>query len=65
MEYENKFVGLNPIDSDNGCYSNSRDSYEDVSNAKTAKFDKLDNNTAYGYIRDRADALNCAALQKF
>ena len=36
----------------NGCYSNSRDGYEDVSNAKTAKFDKLDNNTAYGYIRE-------------
>lgn len=36
----------------NGCYSNSRDGYEDVTNAETAKFDKLDNNTAYGYIRD-------------
>lgn len=36
----------------NGCYSNSRDGYEDVSNAKTAKFDKLDNNIAYGYIRE-------------
>lgn len=36
----------------NGCYSNSRDGYEDVSNAETAKFDKLDNNTAYGYIRE-------------
>lgn len=35
----------------NGCYSNSRDGYEDVLNAETAKFDKLDNNTAYGYIR--------------
>lgn len=36
----------------NGCYSNSRDGYEDVSNAETAKFVKLDNNTAYGYIRE-------------
>lgn len=36
----------------NGCYSNSRDGYEDVSNAETAKFDKLDNNIAYGYIRE-------------
>lgn len=36
----------------NGCYSNSRDGYEDVSNAETAKFDKLDNNTAYGYVRE-------------
>ncbi len=36
----------------NGCYSNSRDGYEDVSNAETAKFDKLDNNTAYSYIRE-------------
>lgn len=36
----------------NGCYSNSRDGYEDVSNAKTAKFDKLDNNIAYGYVRE-------------
>ncbi len=36
----------------NGCYSNSRDGYEDVLNAETAKFDKLDNNTAYGYIRE-------------
>lgn len=35
----------------NGCYSNSRDGYEDVTNAETAKFDKLDNNIAYGYIR--------------
>ena len=43
MEYENKFVGLNPINSD---------STNNVSNAKTAKFDKLDNNTAYGYIRE-------------
>lgn len=36
----------------NGCYSNSTDGYEDVSNAETAKFVKLDNNTAYGYIRE-------------
>lgn len=36
----------------NGCYSNSRDGYEDVSNVETAKFVKLDNNTAYGYIRE-------------
>lgn len=35
----------------NGCYSNSRDGYEDISNAETAKFYKLDNNTAYGYVR--------------
>ena len=34
----------------NGCYSNSRDGYEDVSNAETAKFVKLD--TAYGYVRE-------------
>lgn len=36
----------------NGCYSNSRDGYEDVPNAETAKFDKLDNNIAYGYVRE-------------
>ena len=36
----------------NWCYSNSRDGYEDVSNAETAKFDKLDNNIAYGYVRE-------------
>lgn len=36
----------------NGCYSNSRDGYEDVSNVETAKFVKLDNNTAYGYVRE-------------
>ena len=36
----------------NGCYSNSRDGYEDVSNSETAKFVKLDNNTAYGYVRE-------------
>ena len=35
----------------NGCYSNSRDGYEDVSNAETANFVKLDDNTAYEYIR--------------
>ena len=36
----------------NGCYSNSSDGYEDVSNAETSNFVKLDNNTAYGYIRE-------------
>lgn len=36
----------------NGCYSNSRDGYEDVSNAETAKFAKLDNNIAYEYVRE-------------
>ena len=36
----------------NGCYSNSRDGYEDVSNAETVKFVKLDDNTAYGYVRE-------------
>ena len=36
----------------NGCYSNSRDGYEDVSNAETSNFVKLDNNTAYGYVRE-------------
>ena len=36
----------------NGCYSNSKDGYEDVSNAETAKFIKLDNNIAYGYVRE-------------
>ena len=36
----------------NGCYSNSRDGYEDVSNAETANFVKLDNNTAYEYIKE-------------
>ena len=36
----------------NGCYSNSMDGYEDVSNAETANFVKLDDNTAYGYIRE-------------
>ena len=36
----------------NGCYSNSMDGYEDVSNAETAKFVKLDNNVAYEYVRE-------------
>lgn len=36
----------------NGCYSCSRDGYEDVSNAETAKFAKLDHNIAYGYVRE-------------
>ena len=36
----------------NGCYPNSRDGYEDVTNAETAKFDKLGHNIAYGYIRE-------------
>lgn len=36
----------------NGCYSNSRDGYEDVSNAETAKYVKLGNNTAYVYVRE-------------
>lgn len=36
----------------NGCYSNSKDGYEDVSNAETVKFVKLDNNIAYGYVRE-------------
>ena len=36
----------------NGCYSNSSDGYEDVSNKKTSNFVKLDNNIAYGYIRE-------------
>ena len=35
----------------NGCYSNSRDGYEDVSNAETTNFVKLDDNTAYEYVR--------------
>ena len=35
----------------NGCYSNSRDGYEDVSNAGTANFVKLDDNTTYEYVR--------------
>ena len=36
----------------NGCYSDSIVGYQDVLNAETAKFDKLDNNVAYGYIRE-------------
>ena len=36
----------------NGFYSNSRDGYEDVSNAETAKFVELDNNAAYEYVRE-------------
>lgn len=36
----------------NGCYSCSMDGYEDVSNAETAKFAKLDHNIAYGYVRE-------------
>ena len=36
----------------NGCYSNSRDGYEDVSNEETANFVKLDNNTTYEYIKE-------------
>ena len=36
----------------NGCYSNSRDGYEDVSNAETANFVKLDNNTTYEYVKE-------------
>ena len=36
----------------NGCYSNNREGYEDISNARTDKFDKLDNNVAYRYIRE-------------
>ena len=36
----------------NGCYSESRDGYEDVQNAVTMKFQKIDNNIAYGYIRE-------------
>ena len=36
----------------NGCYSNSRDGYEDVSNAETANFVKLDDNTTYEYVKE-------------
>ena len=36
----------------NGCYSNSRDGYEDVSNAETTNFVKLDDNTAYEYVKE-------------
>ena len=34
----------------NGCYSNRSDGYEDVSNAETSNFVKLDNNI--GYVRE-------------
>lgn len=44
----------------NGCYSNSKDGYEDVSNAETAKFVKLDNNIAYGYVREIEVKINPA-----
>ena len=36
----------------NGCYSNSRNGYEDVSNAETANFVKLDDNTTYEYVKE-------------
>lgn len=36
----------------NGCYSNSRDGYEDVLNTETAKFEKLDDNIAHVYIKE-------------
>lgn len=36
----------------NGCYSNSRDGYEDVLNNETAKFEKLDDNIAHDYIKE-------------
>ena len=36
----------------NGCYSNSRDGYENASNAETANFVKLDNNTTYEYVKE-------------
>ena len=36
----------------NGCYSNSRDGYEDVLNAETSNFVKLDDNTAYEYVKE-------------
>lgn len=35
-----------------GCYSNSRDGYENVYNADTMKFEKLDNNSAAEYINE-------------
>lgn len=35
----------------NGCYSNSRDGYEDALNTETAKFEKLDDNIAHDYIK--------------
>lgn len=36
----------------NGCYSNSRDGYEDVLNNETAKFEKLDDNIAHDYFKE-------------
>lgn len=36
----------------NGCYSNSRDGYEDALNTETAKFEKLDDNIAHDYIKE-------------
>ena len=36
----------------NGCYSNSRDGYEDVPNAETTNFVKLDDNTTYEYVKE-------------
>lgn len=36
----------------NGCYSNSRDGYEDALNTETAKFEKLDDNFAHDYIKE-------------
>ena len=36
----------------NGCYSNSRDGYEDVSNAEPTNFVKLDDSTAYEYVKE-------------
>lgn len=36
----------------NGCYSNSRDGHEDILNARTDKFDKLNNNVACRYIKE-------------
>ena len=41
----------------NGCYSNSRDGYEDVLNADTMKFQKVDNNIACGYLREIEETL--------
>lgn len=42
----------------NGCYSNSRDGYEDILNARTDKFDKLDNNVACRHIKEIERRLN-------
>jgi hypothetical protein len=36
----------------NGCYSNSRDGYEDALNTETAKFEKLDDNIAHDYTKE-------------